>query len=182
MKAQTPEMQAMLRLLNDWDPLIQADLHVTDGADFEPDISIQAEPINQGDSQQRSAGLQLRDELIAKLARQGSLPLPFYPDLAQTDDPASGFILTVYSPRFSTGYFPQRNRFTVLVETHSWKDYETRVRVMRRPGGAHGQARRELVGSDPSGRRCSRPPRRHRVSPRLQLRVARAHKCRISSD
>ena len=25
-----------------------ADMHVTDGADFEPDISIQVEPINQG--------------------------------------------------------------------------------------------------------------------------------------
>jgi hypothetical protein len=59
------------------------------------------------------------------------MPLPFYPDLARTDDPASGFLLTVYSPRFSTGYFPQRNRFTVLVETHSWKDYATRVRVTR---------------------------------------------------
>jgi hypothetical protein len=39
--------------------------------------------------------------------------------------------LTVYSPRFSTGYFPARNRYTVLVETHSWKDYATRVRVTR---------------------------------------------------
>jgi hypothetical protein len=57
------------------------------------------------------------------------MPLDFYPDLARTDDPASGFALTVYSPRFSTGYFPQRNRFTVLVETHSWKDYARRVRV-----------------------------------------------------
>ena len=41
------------------------------------------------------------------------------------------FILTVYSPRFSTGYFPQRNRFTVLVETHSWKDFARRVQVTR---------------------------------------------------
>jgi hypothetical protein len=49
----------------------------------------------------------------------------------------------VYSPRFSTGYFPQRNRFTVLVETHSWKDYATRVRVMRNT--IVGLA--ELVGS-----------------------------------
>ncbi|HEY0766572.1 MAG TPA: hypothetical protein VGD47_01330, partial [Steroidobacteraceae bacterium] len=76
-------------------------------------------------------GRELRDALISKLARLGSMPLPFYPDLARTDDPASGFLLTVYSPRFSTGYFPQRNRFTVLVETHSWKDYATRVRVTR---------------------------------------------------
>jgi hypothetical protein len=130
-KADAPEMQAMLRLLNQWDPLICADLHVTDGADFEPDISIQVEPINQGDPQLYRSGIQLRDELIKKLAAQGSLPLPFYPDLAQTDDPASGFQLTVYSPRFSSGYFPARNRFTVLVETHSWKNYATRVRVTR---------------------------------------------------
>jgi murein tripeptide amidase MpaA len=130
-KADAPEMQAMLALINEWDPLICADLHVTDGADFEPDISIQIEPINQGDAQLRPSGIQMRDELIAKLAQQGSIPLPFYPDLFETDNPASGFLLTVYSPRFSTGYFPQRNRFTVLVETHSWKPYAKRVQVMR---------------------------------------------------
>jgi hypothetical protein len=130
-KADTPEMRAMLALLREWDPLVCADLHVTDGADFEHDVSIQVEPVNQGDACLRASGVQLRDELIAKLAAQGSLPLPFYPDLARTDDPASGFVLTVFSPRFSTGYFPQLNRFTVLVETHSWKDYATRVRVTR---------------------------------------------------
>jgi murein tripeptide amidase MpaA len=131
MKADTPEMQAMLALINRWDPLIFADLHVTDGADFEPDISIQVEPINQGDPELRASGMQLRNELIDKLAQQGSLPLPFYPDLFETDNPQSGFVLTVYSPRFSTGYIPQRNRFTVLVETHSWKPYAKRVQVMR---------------------------------------------------
>ena len=129
MKADSPEMQAMLGLLCEWDPIICADLHVTDGADFEPDISLQAEPINQGDPQLFASGREMRDELIEKLAAKGSLPLPFYPDFAQTDDPASGFLLTVYSPRFSTGYFPQRNRFTILVETHSWKDYAKRVQV-----------------------------------------------------
>src|SRR5207253_4208409 len=130
--------------------LVCADIHVTDGAAFEPDISIQAEPINQGDAQLYASGRELRDALIARLAAQGSLPLPFYPDLARVDDPASGFLLTVYSPRFSTGYFPQRNRFTVLVETHSWKDYATRVRVTRNTIvalaellAAHGEAWRE---------------------------------------
>ena len=114
-----------------WDPLVCADLHVTDGADFEPDISLQVEPLNQGDANLRVSGRQMRDALIARLTELGLLALDFYPDLASTDDPASGFALTVYSPRFSTGYFPQRNRFTVLVETHSWKDYAHRVRMMR---------------------------------------------------
>lgn len=130
-KAEAPEMRAMLGLIREWDPLVCADIHVTDGADFEPDISLQAEPINQGDPQLYASGRELRDALIDKLAAQGSMPLPFYPDLAVTDDPASGFLLTVYSPRFSTGYFPQRNRFTVLVETHSWKEYAIRLRVTR---------------------------------------------------
>ena len=130
-KADTPEMRAMLRLIDEWDPLVCADLHVTDGADFEPDVSIQVEPLNQGDPELRVSGRQLRDALIERLTDLGSLALDFYPDLAITDEPASGFALTVYSPRFSTGYFPQRNRFTVLVETHSWKQYAQRVRVMR---------------------------------------------------
>ena len=131
MKADAPEMRAMLRLLATWDPLVCADLHVTDGADFEPDISLQVEPLNQGDANLRVSGRQMRDALIARLTQLGSIALDFYPDLASTDDPVSGFALTVYSPRFSTGYFPQRNRFTVLVETHSWKAYARRVRVMQ---------------------------------------------------
>src|SRR5882724_1270969 len=128
-KADAPEMRAMLRLIDTWDPLVCADLHVTDGADFEPDISIQVEPINQGDPALRASALQLRARLMERLTESGSMPLDFYPDLAKTDDPSSGFALTVYSPRFSTGYFPQRNRFTVLVETHSWKAYALRVRT-----------------------------------------------------
>jgi hypothetical protein len=128
-KADSVEMRAMLRLIDTWDPLVCADLHVTDGADFEPDISIQVEPINQGDPDLRGSAVSLRDRLVDRLAELGSLPLNFYPDFAKTDDPSSGFALTVYSPRFSTGYFPQRNRYTVLVETHSWKKYEHRVKV-----------------------------------------------------
>ena len=60
MKADTPEMRAMLALIHTWDPLICADLHVTDGADFEPDISIQVEPINQGDPHLKASGEILR--------------------------------------------------------------------------------------------------------------------------
>ena len=91
MKADAPEMRAMLRLIDEWDPLVCADLHVTDGADFEPDISLQVEPIHQGDPALYATGVAMRDALIDKLAAQGSLPLPFYPDFVETDDPASGF-------------------------------------------------------------------------------------------
>ena len=48
-KADAPEMQAMLKLVNEWDPLAYIDLHVTDGAKFQPDVSIQVEPVHGGD-------------------------------------------------------------------------------------------------------------------------------------
>ena len=129
LKADTPEMQAMLKLVNEWDPLATIDLHVTDGAKFEHDISIQVEPIHAGDEALQVAGLGLRDAVIADLAKQGSLPLPFYMSFEEEDNPQSGFSDGVSPPRFSTGYFQLRNRLCMLVETHSWKDYPTRVRI-----------------------------------------------------
>ncbi|MFZ3286691.1 MAG: M14 family metallopeptidase [Telluria sp.] len=130
-KADAPEMQAMLALVNAWDPLAYIDLHVTDGAKFEHDVSIQVEPVHSGDAELRKAGVALRDAVLADIARQGSLPHAFYMSFAETDNPASGFVDGVSDPRFSTGYFPLRNRLAMLVETHSWKDYPTRVRITR---------------------------------------------------
>lgn len=130
-KAAAPEMQALLRLLNEWDPLAYMDLHATNGADFEHDISIQVEPIYVGEPALHATGTALRDGILERLAAQGSLPLPFYPSLVNADDPASGFVVDAYGARFSTGYWAWRNRYTILVETHSWKDYATRVRITR---------------------------------------------------
>ena len=127
-KADSPEMQAMLGLVNQWDPLAMLDLHVTDGAKFQHDISITGEPTNSGDIALREAGNGLKDGIIAKLATQGSTPVGFYPSFVEDDDPASGFIHGVSTPRFSNGYFPLRNRLAILVETHSWRTYPERVR------------------------------------------------------
>ena len=128
-KADAPEMQAMLGLVNAWDPLTYVDLHVTDGAKFQHDVSIQVEPVYSGDPEFRKAGLALRSNVIADIAKQGSMPQSYYMSFAKTDDPMSGFVDGVSDPRFSTGYFQLRNRMALLVETHSWKDYPTRVRV-----------------------------------------------------
>jgi len=130
-KADAPEMQAMLALIDAWDPLAYVDLHVTDGAKFEHDVSIQIEPVHAGDVALREAGRALRDGVVADLAREGSLPLVFYPSFVEGDNPQSGFVDSVPPPRFSHGYMQLRNRIAMLVETHSWKDYPTRVRITR---------------------------------------------------
>ncbi|MEO6365446.1 MAG: peptidase M14, partial [Luteimonas sp.] len=151
-KADAPEMQAMLALVDAWDPVVTVDLHVTNGAKFEHDISIQVEPLNSGDAELRKAGRMLRDGVIDDLSKQGSLPLAFYPSFVDFEDPTTGFVDSVPPPRFSHGYFPLRNRLGMLVETHSWKDYATRVRITRNAVvsvlehvGRHGSHWRELA-------------------------------------
>jgi hypothetical protein len=118
-KAEAPEMQAMLRLLGEWDPIMYVDLHATDGAKFEHDISYNVAPTLAGREPIRQVAVAVRDELMQRAAGKGSLPLDFYPSFIKDDDPK----------RFSHPYWASRNRIGVLVETHSWKDYPTRVRI-----------------------------------------------------
>jgi hypothetical protein len=129
MKVDTPEMAAMLALVDAWDPLAAVDLHVTDGAKFQHGVSVEVQPALAGDATLAADGRAFQAAVIAKLDAKGAMALPFYPSFVEDDDPASGFAGWLKSPRYSDGYFWQRNRFGMLVETHSWKDYPTRVRI-----------------------------------------------------
>lgn len=131
MKADAPEMRAMLGLLGRWDPIAYIDLHATNGAQFEHDISIQVQPFADGDLELRKAGIALRDGTIERLAARGSLPLSFYPSFVEHDNPDSGFRDGIAPPRFSHAYAALRNRMGMLVETHSWKPYPQRVEATR---------------------------------------------------
>ncbi|WP_338847179.1 M14 family metallopeptidase [Massilia sp. W12] len=130
-KAESAEMAAMLRLVREWDPLIYIDMHVTNGAQFQHDISVQIEPVHASDAGLQEIGRSMQNGAMERLRQQGSLPLPFYMEFQETDQPASGFADNLPPPRFSHGYFHLRNRFGVLVELHSWKEYPYRVKVMR---------------------------------------------------
>ena len=130
-KADAPEMQAMLRLLNQWDPILYVDLHVTDGADFQHDISYNVAPTLTGPAELKRVATGLRDALMTRMTELGSLPLDFYPSLVRDDDPTSGFAVNISPIRFSQEYWAEHNRIGVLVETHSWKNYATRVRSTR---------------------------------------------------
>lgn len=128
LKAEAPEMQAMLRLMNAWDPILAIDLHVTDGAKFQHDIAVMVEPASRGPTALQKAARDLSDKVMADLGRDGHKPLWFYPSFREEDKPASGFSVGPQSPRFSNGYWGLRNRLGVLVETHSWRTYAERVR------------------------------------------------------
>jgi hypothetical protein len=127
-KADAPETQAMLRLLDDEDPIAYLDLHVTDGADFQHDVAVLLPPCD--DTPLGRVRSSLRERLRRELEAAGHLPLlEFYPSLVKDDDPASGFTVEVAPPRFSHAYWALRSRIGILVETHSWKPYAVRVRA-----------------------------------------------------
>lgn len=128
-KADAPEMVAMLKLLRSWDPILYADLHVTDGAKFQQDIAVMIQPSVVGPEALRAIGLKISDTLMADLTAAGHFPLWFYPAFDAGDYPAAGITFVLTPPRFSDGYWHFHNRIGVLVETHSWHDYKARVRA-----------------------------------------------------
>ncbi|WP_141732623.1 M14 family metallopeptidase [Oligoflexus tunisiensis] len=147
LKVDAPEMQAMHELLNRWDPLVYVDLHVTDGAQFQHDVAVMVEPSMAGPEALKNAALNLRTQIMSDLSQVGHKPLWFYPSFEKDDDPTSGISARPHSPRFSNGYWGLRNRFGILVETHSWRDYAHRCRAtlatldsIVKATAAHGRA------------------------------------------
>ncbi|MSP18554.1 MAG: peptidase M14 [Bdellovibrionales bacterium] len=131
LKADSIEMQQLLKLLQRWDPIVGLDLHVTDGAQFQHDVSLIMEPLFHGVKELRELTKGIHENLLESLKVQGHLPVGFYPSFITNDDPSSGFSLSVAPPRYSQGYLSLKNRIGILVETHSWKNYATRVQATR---------------------------------------------------
>lgn len=132
-KADAPEMQAMLRMLNEWQPDLYFDLHVTDGADYQYDVTWGSNTSG-GHSPAITAWLEktLAPALTAELTAMGHIPGST--DVANRVDEfdlAKGIRGWNADPRFSTGYGNVRHLPTVLVENHSLKPYAQRVLGMR---------------------------------------------------
>jgi len=124
-KADTLEMRAMIRVLREWQPDLYADLHVTDGADYQYDVTYGWSG-GSGWSPAISAWLEdtLRPALDRGLRAMGHIP----GRLIFTDDPlTAGLVDGAVDPRLSTGYGDARHIPTVLLENHSLKPYDQRV-------------------------------------------------------
>jgi hypothetical protein len=126
-KLDTPEIRAVVQVLNQWDPDLYLDLHVTDGIDYQYDITFGYNGQN-GHSPDIAAWLdrRLTPALNQDLAAMGHIPGPL---IFATDnlDPSKGIETWTARPRYSTGYGDLRHLPTVLVENHSLKPYRQRV-------------------------------------------------------
>jgi hypothetical protein len=130
MKLDAPEMRDLLKLWHKVDPILSLDLHVTNGAQFQPEVGLIILPnLNQGETALNKAAKAYELALLEKMKASNHLALPYYPSFEVDDDPLSGFGFYVSLPRFAHGYWAINNRLGMLVETHSWKDYANRVKT-----------------------------------------------------
>jgi hypothetical protein len=130
LKADAPEMQAMIRLIEKLDPVLYLDLHVTDGADFQYDINMGFVGWEGWFARSPAIGRWLdsrfRPVIDADLKRAGHIP-GLYVNAIDARDFDKGLVMEADKPRYSTGYGDARRLPTVLVELHSLKNYRQRV-------------------------------------------------------
>jgi Zinc carboxypeptidase len=154
-KLDTPEIRAIVAALDQWKPDLYIDTHVSDGADYQYDITFGSnETTGYSPRGVRWLRTTLEPQLNASLRAMGHIPGPLIPD-----DLSQGLTVANLPPRFSSGYGDVRHIPTLLVETHSLKPYDQRVlgtlvllQAALEIVGQDGMALKRGVMSDGEGR------------------------------
>jgi hypothetical protein len=125
-KLDSDEIRMVVSALNVWQPDLYYDIHVTDGADYQYDVTYGWNHTGYSPRITHWLDRTLNGALTTRLRSMGHTPGPLiFP--AAGDDPTKGITFFNTEARFSNGYGDVRHLASVLVETHSLKSYEQRV-------------------------------------------------------
>jgi murein tripeptide amidase MpaA len=128
-KLDTPEIRAMVGLLQRLDPVLYIDCHVSGGFDMQYDVTYTYAGWGKYARHRATASwLEQRfgPAAQAALVRAGHEPI-VYPSPIDTRAPEKGIRYAPEGPRYSTGYGDFIGVPTVLVENHMLKPYRQRV-------------------------------------------------------
>jgi len=127
LKADAPEMQALIKSVANWNPDFFIDCHVTDGADYQYKLTYSLELGGNMEAGLTNWTRDYYETNLLKLLDADNTPAFPYVEFRNWHDPRSGLFLSPAPPMLSQGYFAVRNRPGLLIETHMLKDYKTRV-------------------------------------------------------
>jgi len=127
-KLESPEVNGLVTLFNEWDPVLFVDLHTTNG-------SYHREPVTYTTLSNPNSHQELMDFMWERMFPEvqrimkskyetDAIPYGNFVDRAQ---PEKGWRNHAYEARFGTNYAGLRNRFTILDENYSHADFKTRV-------------------------------------------------------
>jgi len=148
LRLESPEARAMARLVAVWNPHLHVDNHVTNGSDHAWVLTWLVAEAPQLDRRVDAwVGAHL-PKVLAEIEAAGHPNGP-YVSLVSGSDPTEGMIWDVSQPRYSSGYFPLRNRPSILIEMHAHKPFQDRVYAnrafMEELIGEVGRSGQELV-------------------------------------
>jgi hypothetical protein len=126
-KLETAGIITIATIINKFDPDLYIDVHVTDGADYQYDITY-GYVATGGYSPAISSWLStaFQPEVDQALKDMGHIPGPLL-FAANGNDFSAGNIAFSFSPRFSHTYGDIRHMASILIENHSLKPFEQRV-------------------------------------------------------
>ncbi|OOG57384.1 M14 family metallopeptidase [Rhodanobacter sp. C03] len=129
-KADAPEMLAWLKLWQRWLPDFLIDVHTTDGADYQYDLTWYTEDPHKLDPVVSAwQHDMIVNHAIPAYEKRGHLA-SIYLEFKDGRDPRKGIENFGSGQRFSTGYAALQNRPALLIETHMLKPYANRVHAV----------------------------------------------------
>jgi len=144
----SPEARAMAGLVARWNPDLHVDNHVTNGSDHAWVLTWLVAEAPQLDPAVDAWVATHLPKVLAATAATGHPNGP-YVNLVSRTNPAAGMLWDVAQPRYSSGYFPLRNRPSILIEMHAHKPFRDRVYAnrafMEELIGEVGRSGKELV-------------------------------------
>lgn len=154
-KLETAGVQTISTIINTYNPDLYIDVHVTDGADYQYDITYGFVETG-GYSPEISSWLStnFKPEVDQALEEMGHIPGPLL-FAANGEDFSAGNVAFSFSPRFSHTYGDIRHMASILIENHSLKPFKQRVlgtyvflEQAIRSLGAHFESLQKAVESD----------------------------------
>lgn len=127
-KLETTEVQAIVRVINEYDPDLYFDLHVTDGADYQYDVTFGGV----GTFGHSPSGAKWMEEIYTPAVSTALKAMGHVPGLLAVatfdpKNPHAGIYDWPPGARLSNPYGDARHLPTILVENHSLKPYDRRV-------------------------------------------------------